>query len=1139
MMKRDDGDDDFVTKTAKHRKKHTTSGSGGGATSEDPGSSKSEKHTTVTEGKPPAGPGGSNASTSASSEGISLRPRTMFAMKGRGRTESEGSAYRPQWSKDGEGFVTAATSNASNATAGQGKDANAAQDPQGAADASRRKSKVLRYTKEELLALHFTTTSPPEFPPETLVACDLALPPVSTLPFDYEEIYKQWALNRNRGRGRGRGTGAGNATDGQQQSDRSRSNGKWEEGGNKTAKNDGDEQQPQGDGDSTWQRGFKVTEPSSGSRDDVWDDVGALGGSDSNEMDLSSMAEAAERFRREMDAMREELNPPVLKDNNTDLDEFDKKLESAAAAGQFEDSDEEVQWDDPTDLGGGLGGDRGPLFFEDASTAKSQFGIIDTKQFPLVEEKSFSLQQLGGEPLSSLESLRVEVRDEWFYLDPQGLQQGPFKSIEMREWFEAGYFKPHLPIRFGREGAFTPLANQFLHGQVPFSGPPQPSPKVAAENERQRLYALQQEQQRQELQQQQQMLQLQQQQEHQRLLQLNQEEKIRMEMQRLEIARQQQSHLYQQQQQQMHQQQMLQQQQQQQQHHHQQQQHMLLQQQSSWQRMQREGIMSALGIFGGEQDQRGIPANESFHGMQTQFQSDFRTQHHLGAHDPVLRDSLFLNDSGARQQQNEFWQSSSQQPVLGESLFHQGQQQQQQQHNPLAEMAQLHTQEKADVPLDPWGKPKTDADNSFSLYEIQNEEKRRAAEEVRNALSSPEKQEEKQVVSPTPPKPVAPKQPQAPQSQASQSPASQSQASQKQTGTPAKENTKKSKNQAKAAENNGNDKGAWVDPTAAPAKSLKDIQKEEQQELRKKMEETSNSTNLEQMGAQLKMMLGVQSLAAPSPPQPQSPAPAAPSSSGGGASPWGVPVATAQPTIASKQSLRDIQAEEERLAQERARKNEGGTSSNSHWVNVVAGTSVTPAPKPVRSSLGPVPVSVLKSRQQIRATNGADSSAPKTSPTPAKVESDASFWNFGAAQTAKASSSGSATTDEVKVSNAFGNTAVSSEFMTWAAKQFQAISGREDLTLMEYCASLEDPGEIREYLAAYLGSTPRVSAFATEFIQRKKKGSSFPSSSGPSLKKSPSSASAKSQDDDVSTGKKGKRRGGKGQKIDPSLLNFV
>ncbi|GMF10585.1 unnamed protein product [Phytophthora lilii] len=71
-------DDDFVTITTKHRKKQQA----GDAAK-----------------KPPAPPNGA--------ANISLRPRTMFAMKGRGRTESEGSAYRPQWSKDGEGFVSA------------------------------------------------------------------------------------------------------------------------------------------------------------------------------------------------------------------------------------------------------------------------------------------------------------------------------------------------------------------------------------------------------------------------------------------------------------------------------------------------------------------------------------------------------------------------------------------------------------------------------------------------------------------------------------------------------------------------------------------------------------------------------------------------------------------------------------------------------------------------------------------------------------------------------------------------------------------------------------------------------------------------------------------------------------------------
>jgi hypothetical protein len=89
---------------------------------------------------------------------------------------------------------------------------------------------VLRYSKEELLALHAEADSPPQFLVETAIASEISLPPVSTLPFDYEELYKQWALNKNRGRGRGRTTTGGN--DGgtnNTTNERSRSNGKWDE----------------------------------------------------------------------------------------------------------------------------------------------------------------------------------------------------------------------------------------------------------------------------------------------------------------------------------------------------------------------------------------------------------------------------------------------------------------------------------------------------------------------------------------------------------------------------------------------------------------------------------------------------------------------------------------------------------------------------------------------------------------------------------------------------------------------------------------------------------------------------------------------------------------------------------------------
>ena len=44
-----------------------------------------------------------------------------------------------------------------------------------------------------------------------------------------------------------------------------------------------------------------------------------------------------------------------------------------------------------------------------------------------------------------------------------------------------------------------------------------------------------------------------------------------------------------------------------------------------------------------------------------------------------------------------------------------------------------------------------------------------------------------------------------------------------------------------------------------------------------------------------------------------------------------------------------------------------------------------------------------------------------------------------------------------------------------------------DITLLEICLSMNANSEIREYLADILGSTPIVSAFASEFIKRKEK----------------------------------------------------
>jgi len=47
------------------------------------------------------------------------------------------------------------------------------------------------------------------------------------------------------------------------------------------------------------------------------------------------------------------------------------------------------------------------------------------------------------------------------------------------------------------------------------------------------------------------------------------------------------------------------------------------------------------------------------------------------------------------------------------------------------------------------------------------------------------------------------------------------------------------------------------------------------------------------------------------------------------------------------------------------------------------------------------------------------------------------------------------------------------------------ISGTDDLTLVSFCMTLTDAAEIRQYLTAYLGSTPAVNSFADQFIAKK------------------------------------------------------
>ena len=59
------------------------------------------------------------------------------------------------------------------------------------------------------------------------------------------------------------------------------------------------------------------------------------------------------------------------------------------------------------------------------------------------------------------------------------------------------------------------------------------------------------------------------------------------------------------------------------------------------------------------------------------------------------------------------------------------------------------------------------------------------------------------------------------------------------------------------------------------------------------------------------------------------------------------------------------------------------------------------------------------------------------------------------------------------------------EFSDWCSHQLLKIMGNGDLTLVSFCLTIDSAAEIRETLAANLGSTPQVSQFATEFIRKK------------------------------------------------------
>jgi hypothetical protein len=67
-----------------------------------------------------------------------------------------------------------------------------------------------------------------------------------------------------------------------------------------------------------------------------------------------------------------------------------------------------------------------------------------------------------------------------------------------------------------------------------------------------------------------------------------------------------------------------------------------------------------------------------------------------------------------------------------------------------------------------------------------------------------------------------------------------------------------------------------------------------------------------------------------------------------------------------------------------------------------------------------------------------------------------------------------------------GAKARQAEFRSWCEAQMQSLTGSNDLTLVDFLSSLPSAGEVRDYVALYLGEGERPTAFAVEFLRRKR-----------------------------------------------------
>lgn len=108
--------------------------------------------------------------------------------------------------------------------------------------------------------------------------------------------------------------------------------------------------------------------------------------------------------------------------------------------------------------------------------------MVASLQDTSLEEECFTQalqqqQQQESRNTAAALPLTHEAAMKWFYKDPQGEIQGPFTTLEMCEWFQAGYFTMTLLVKRGCDEGFQPLGDVIkMWGRMPFAPGPSPPP---------------------------------------------------------------------------------------------------------------------------------------------------------------------------------------------------------------------------------------------------------------------------------------------------------------------------------------------------------------------------------------------------------------------------------------------------------------------------------------------------------------------------------------------------------------------------------------------------------------------------------------------------------------------------------------